>query len=118
MSFSDGLKTARKAANLSQRELAEISGVSQQGISNVESGIRSPSESTMRMLADALGYTVSALMGESQDIGDPLTQEERALLADFRQLNREGRSVAAATVRGLAGNPGMKKTAPQGEAVS
>lgn len=64
MSFSDNLASARKRAHLSQRQLSDRSGISQQAISKLESGINSPSEFTMRHLANALGVSVSFLIDE------------------------------------------------------
>src|SRR5215213_8680889 len=55
-SFGDLLRQLRGAASLSQEELAERSGLSRRGISDLERGARrAPWPETVRMLADALG---------------------------------------------------------------
>jgi len=55
-SFGDLLRQVRTAASLSQEELAQRSGLSVRGISDLERGARStPRLETVRMLADALG---------------------------------------------------------------
>jgi predicted ATPase/DNA-binding XRE family transcriptional regulator len=55
-SFGDLLRQVRIAASLSQEGLAERSGVSVRGISDLERGARhAPRLETVRMLADALG---------------------------------------------------------------
>lgn len=64
MPFARNLKVARCKAGLSQKELSERSGVSQQAISTIENEERSPSEATMTLLANALGYAVSDLVGK------------------------------------------------------
>lgn len=50
-SFSDKLKRARKAANLTQKELAEKTGVSQNSINSYEIGRRKPSSENLRKLS-------------------------------------------------------------------
>jgi predicted ATPase/transcriptional regulator with XRE-family HTH domain len=55
-SFGELLRQVRSAASLSQEELAQRSGLSVRGISDLERGARSaPRLETVRMLADALG---------------------------------------------------------------
>ena len=54
--FGELLRQVRSAASLSQEELAQRSGLSVRGISDLERGARSaPRLETVRMLADALG---------------------------------------------------------------
>ena len=54
-SFGDLLRRLRSAAALSQEELAERSGLSRHGISDLERGARhAPRLETVRLLADAL----------------------------------------------------------------
>lgn len=50
-SFSDKLKRARKAANLTQKELAEKTGVSQNSINSYELGRRMPSNENLSKLS-------------------------------------------------------------------
>ena len=47
--------SARNAANLTQKQLAQRSGVSQTNISKIENGNYHPSLSTLKRIADALG---------------------------------------------------------------
>lgn len=54
-SFGDLLRSARCRAGLTQRQLAERSGVSLRAVSDLERGInRAPRRETLRLLADAL----------------------------------------------------------------
>lgn len=50
-SFSDKLKRARKAAKLTQKELAEKTGVSQNSINSYELGRRKPSNENLKKLS-------------------------------------------------------------------
>ena len=79
-SFAHELRRRRLAAQLTQRDLAERSGISVRAISDLERGInQAPQRETARMLSDALG----------------LTNEERS-----RFLERARRRPAPATARG------------------
>jgi predicted ATPase/class 3 adenylate cyclase len=56
--FGDLLRRLRKAADLTQEELAERAGLSQRGINDLERGARqSPHKDTALQLADALGLS-------------------------------------------------------------
>ncbi|HEU5432805.1 MAG TPA: helix-turn-helix domain-containing protein, partial [Thermomicrobiales bacterium] len=55
LTFGDRLRRLREAAGLSQEALAERSGLSARGISDLERGLRrQPRLETVRLLADAL----------------------------------------------------------------
>ena len=49
------LVAARLAANMTQKELAEKSGVRQSNISRIENGACSPTVATLQALADGMG---------------------------------------------------------------
>lgn len=113
MPFSDALKEARKKAHISQRDLAKMSGVSQQAISCIESGTRSPSESTMQLLSAALGYSMPQLMDNPQYFPDSeITPEERHLIALYRDLNQAGREFVRQTIYTAASAEIYKKRDP------
>lgn len=90
MPVSENLKRRRKQARLTQAQLAEKSGVSQQAISFIESERNTPSEGTLRLLAGALKCTVSELLDEKQQDAKEYTQPEQRLLSIVRQLNSLG----------------------------
>ena len=46
---------ARSASNLTQKQLAQRSGISQANLSKIENGNHHPSLSTLKRIADALG---------------------------------------------------------------
>ena len=110
MPVSDNLKRKRKQARLTQIQLAEKSGVSQQAISFIESGRNTPSEGTMRLLASALNCTISELLDEAQPAeGSEITEYERQLLTLVRQLNRQGQDKLLDYARDLSENERYKK---------
>jgi len=56
------LKDARENAGLSQKKLAERSGVGRTGIVTIEAGLRLPSVWLCKMLADGMGVSLASLM--------------------------------------------------------
>lgn len=64
MKFGEALKSARKAKNYKQTELAKLCHVSQGTIANWEAGARTPDAETIAMVADILGVTVDSLIRE------------------------------------------------------
>jgi len=84
LAFADQLIQARKLRRFSQQQLAMRCGISQQAISNLETGKSSPSEYTIRQLSAALRVPMSALLEEGQ-IKKP-TAEDGELMADI--INR------------------------------
>jgi transcriptional regulator with XRE-family HTH domain len=78
------LRELRKAAGLSQTQLAEASGVSQPYISQMENADGTTLDiARMRALARILQCTPADLLTEA-DNPDRLDDEERALIARFR----------------------------------
>lgn len=59
------VKVARVRAKMTQRELARKSGISETYISEIESGKRNLTVTVIGKLADALGVSRAALLGES-----------------------------------------------------
>lgn len=70
--FHENLRTARKSANLSQKEVAEAIGVAKSTYSLYESGAREPDVNKIRKLAKLLGVTGDALLGLDEDHPDTL----------------------------------------------
>lgn len=100
------LRTARRRAGLSQRELAERAGVRQPLVSRIESARQQPSLPTLQRLLAACGYQLSANLEPLPDPGDlslieatlPLTPQQRVdrLLAMHRTARRLQHAVQAA----------------------
>lgn len=89
MGLQENLKSIRKKQNISQRKLAQISGVSYSMVSKLETGEqKNPSLDTLDKIAVALDVTVSQLMGgmniyEQFDIvmGDSLNELQKETLS-------------------------------------
>jgi len=95
-SFGALLRRYRRAAGLSQEALAERAGLTAQGISALERGLRqAPYRETVRLLAEALG----------------LSREERASL-DAAVTRRRGPSRPAAAHPGAQRRSGLLPAAP------
>ena len=113
MPVSENLKRKRKQARLTQIQLAEKSGVSQQAISFIESGRNTPSEGTLRLLAAALKCTVSELLDEYHpESGTMLTEYERQLILLARRLNAQGMEKLLDYARDLTENDRYTKGTP------
>ena len=87
-SFGERVRAARAAKKLSQKELAELSGISLRTLQNWEGGVRRPSQfEAVSQLATALGVSASELLDQSD-----------ALVIDAAE---RGGSVAARDVASL-----------------
>lgn len=58
---------ARKNANLTQRELSELSGIKQPSIAKIESLVHSPQASTLIRLLYPMGYTLKIVPLDKED---------------------------------------------------
>ncbi len=65
MKFNEILKAKRKQANLTQKDIADIFGISSVNISDWENGRTMPEASRLPALAKKLGTSISELLGES-----------------------------------------------------
>lgn len=93
-SAADVLRTARRAAGLSQVELAHAAGVTQSVISAYENGHREPSLTTLRRLVEATGQALRISIEEPRVLPDTVRG---------RLLRRVGPHLrAAAAARGGA----------------
>lgn len=64
MTLGENLRRLRKERGLSQMKLRDLAGVSQQAISEIETGHRDPYQSTLVKLAEALGASIADLYAE------------------------------------------------------
>lgn len=64
--LSEQIRSARKAAGLTQAELAGLCDLDQSYLSLIERDEREPSLSTLRRLAEVLGVSVAFLFGEEK----------------------------------------------------
>lgn len=69
-----GLRRCRKAAGLSQTQLANIVGLSVSMISQLEKGEKSTSIASLLRLSDALGCSIEQLLDDDQKLPEALTE--------------------------------------------
>jgi transcriptional regulator with XRE-family HTH domain len=90
------LRIARRRAGLSQRDLAQLTGVAQPAIARIERGVVSPTVDTLDRLLAGAGATLEA----SPRLGIGV---DRSLIAEMLRRTPEERLLAAATAaRGVA----------------
>lgn len=104
MRFPDILKSLRKSQGLSQTELANRLGFTQQAVARWEIGKNPPDLDTLVQLADLFDVSTDYLVGRGNvrklfwkgDHGwgwnAVLSKEDAALLGEFRQLNEKGQA--------------------------
>lgn len=109
------IRTQRKMANLSLRQLAELTSLSNPYLSQVERGLHQPSVRVLRAISDALNVSAETLMAQAGLI-DPDPEPaanaepegragpgtEEAIRADER-LTDEQRTALIAVYRSMAG---------------
>lgn len=90
------LKEYRREANLRQKDLAKLLGVSKYTVSVWECGVRMPEWGMLEKLSDVLGVSVYSLIEWRKDGVPVQPPSERSLLvsdflARFWELDNEGR---------------------------
>lgn len=71
MEFSERLKNLRKQAHLTQVDVAEKLGVSQQAYASWERGVKKPTQQNLVKIAQSLKVSIDYLVGNSdEDIND------------------------------------------------
>ena len=86
--FGDFIKSQRKLAEMSQRELAKLADLSDAYLSQLERGLHEPSVRVLHGLSDALNVPADRLLrflgrqGEDADTEDAVTTEKAILLDD------------------------------------
>jgi transcriptional regulator with XRE-family HTH domain len=111
--LGDFIRTQRKMANLSLRQLAELTSLSNPYLSQVERGLHEPSVRVLKAISDALNVSaetllaqaglVDAVAGESAEAADETGQEERteaAITADQR-LSDDQKAALIAVYRSM-----------------
>jgi transcriptional regulator with XRE-family HTH domain len=103
------IRTQRKLANLSLRQLAELTSLSNPYLSQVERGLHQPSVRALKSIADALNVSAETLLAEAglldamtppkTDDGPP-PQTEAAIRSDQR-LNDAQRTALIAVYRSM-----------------
>lgn len=87
MTFGEKLRQARKAAGLTQKELAQAVELKHNAVSNWEKGISSPDPATIRRLCHILRMPPNFFFDTEEDA--TLSGVEFALFGEVRQLSPE-----------------------------
>ncbi len=96
--FGAYLRSQRQLANLSLRQLAALTEISNPYLSQIERGLHQPSVGVIKALADALGLSVADLLASVADVGaprDPETTVGSAVRADPRLTTAQKRALLA-----------------------
>jgi transcriptional regulator with XRE-family HTH domain len=109
MDFGRRLAKIREDAGHNQRWLAEAAGLSQSEISQLESGVRSPTYKTICKLARAMNLPAGYLL---EDDAQELSASERALVRQYRALSRPARRVCERLVHDLYARERAREQAP------
>ena len=99
MDFGGNLKSLRKAAGFTQKEIGDRVGVSAQAVSRWERNETEPNMAAVAELCLALGCTSDDLTGHE---ADPLTEEEREIINMYRRASAEIRGVVRLVLSGGA----------------
>ena len=98
------IRTQRKLANLSLRQLAEMTSLSNPYLSQVERGLHQPSVRVLKLISDALNVSAETLLAQAglvdgdraraaaaagQDAAAPAADAEVAILADQRLTDEQ-----------------------------
>lgn len=102
------LRVLRESANLSQTQLGDIIGMSQQSINRYENHDTEPDIKTLSLLADYFETSIDYLVGHT-DIRrkiEPvqpydLNEREAALIEGFRQLTNTQRQGVELVIKGF-----------------
>ncbi len=73
--FSDRLRQQRRIRKLSQEKLANLAGVSQPYIAELERGVKKPSVEVLLKLCDVLGCSADYLLGTSVSKSSAFVQQ-------------------------------------------
>jgi transcriptional regulator with XRE-family HTH domain len=91
LALGDLIRSQRRLANLSLRQLADLAQVSNPYLSQIERGLHEPSLRVLVSIAEALGLPPDTLLARAgllreedhpQDTGDPRAVMERTIRAD------------------------------------
>lgn len=81
MTIAERIRLYRQQKNLSQAELAEISGVNNKSLSRYELGTSIPPADALKAIADALGVSADSLLSD-----DNIAIKDKELLKRFQAI--------------------------------
>lgn len=112
------IKEARKAAKLTQRELAEKLGIKVSTLSGYEIGAHDPKSNNLAKIAQICNTTVDWLLGidnsdkplkNASHLIEGLDENESRLIFVYRELNDSGKMALLRQASYIYSDPDMKK---------
>src|SRR6266568_3180780 len=116
--LGDIIRQQRELAELPLRQLAAMVGISNPYLSQIERGLRAPSEQVLDAIAESLRTSADALYEQAERVADEkpnLTARQRQALAEIytaltevtiARRRRRGRPAGNARKPGTEGDPG------------
>jgi transcriptional regulator with XRE-family HTH domain len=103
MSFGGYLRSQRQLAQLSLRQLAELTKVSNPYLSQIERGLHQPSVSVIKSLAQALNLSVGEMLAHAADIvtGEESTSTTESSIRTDPDLSDSQKSALLAVYRSM-----------------
>ena len=101
----NNLKRIRELRGLEQTDVANDLDIPLSTYRSYEQGTRGLNGEKLIMFADYFGVSTDSILGtQYSELTEPeeLTQAESELVAAYRSLNEEGKSIAISTVNALA----------------
>ena len=99
------IRALRDARDISQQQLAEQVGLQPQALSRVETGARGLSLANLVLIAEALGVPLGELVDPDRPESEAsLSDQERELVARFREVPKDRRALGLRLVRELSGD--------------
>lgn len=90
------LKLLRNQNKISQQQLADVIGVTQQSINKYENHPVEPDIETLIKIADYFETTIDYLVGRtenSKENTNEITSEEKSMIFNFRKLNADEKQI-------------------------
>ncbi len=112
--FKDKLRAARKAAGMTQKEVATAIGVTESAYCGYETGKRQPDVIKIKQIAEVLGTTGDFLLETPQSDDPDLAEyledlrerpETRALLEASRGMTKDQVDAMAELIKKMRGDP-------------
>ncbi len=90
------LKLLRNQNKISQQQLADVIGVTQQSINKYENHSVEPDIETLIKIADYFETTIDYLVGRTEngkENANEITSEEKSMIINFRKLNADEKQI-------------------------
>lgn len=108
MDIGENLRLRRTQLKMTQVDLARKTGLKQPTISAIENGVNKPAFETIVLLSDALGCTVSDIIGQNEPVKmqEPATQRLQVI---YSQLNAAGQDFLLAQAEQILRQPAFRE---------